>query len=126
MMSSSRANCTDKRRIAQRARRDAERELLPPRDGPPTLAHGEPVGRIVLELHGQRVEARLLATGHHCRSYGVEINGIMLGVMGADRAWTEVSQRVARLPSARSDFWRDQCSRPPTVPLSLEMEHRGG
>lgn len=124
MMGRSRANCVDKQRIAQRARRDAERDQRPPREGPPILAHGEPVGRIVLEMHGQRVEARLLATGRHCRSYGVEIDGVVLGVMDADRAWSEVSRRVARLRSPRSDFWFDESL--PTITESPAPARRAG
>lgn len=60
-------------------------------------AHGTPVGRIVFELHGQVVEARLLSTGKHCRSFGVEVDGEVFGVMGADRAWsTIVSPAIGR------------------------------
>lgn len=77
----------------------------PPREGPVVRHHGECVGEVVFRLHGQEVTARLLATGHHCRSYGVEIGGQVVGVMGADKAWGEVSKRVGRLPSPRSDVW---------------------
>lgn len=78
---------------------------MPPREGPVVRYHGECVGEVVFRLYGQEVTARLLATGHHCRSYGVEIGGKIVGVMGADKAWGEVSKRVGRLPSPRSDVW---------------------
>lgn len=67
--------------------------------------HGEEVGSITFRLFGQSKTARLLATGHHCRSYGIEIDGVVVGVMGADKAWGEVSKRVGRMPSPRSDIW---------------------
>ena len=63
--------------------------------------HGELVGRVSLTLHGHTVEAELLSTGHHCRTYGVRINGCVIGVLGADRAWREVSARVPRMISLR-------------------------
>lgn len=66
------------------------------------------IGRIVIELHGQRVEAELLQAGDRCRSYGVRIDSKMLPkVMGLYRAAAKVSSRVARVPGKRSDFWQD-------------------
>ena len=69
------------------------------------MPHGQRVGWIAFHLHGQEVTINLLATGHHVRSYGVELNGSILGVMGADKAWGEVSKRVGRMPSPRSSVW---------------------
>jgi hypothetical protein len=89
--------------LAQRARRDAERELREPRGGADLPAHGTEVGYIEYALHGQIVRARLLATGHHCRSYGVEIDGRIVGIMGADRAWAEyVRPSVRPMASTRT------------------------
>lgn len=93
------------RKIAQRARRDAEAESRPPRQGPPQIPHGTVVGRVLIELHGQRVEAELLQAGDRCRSYGVRIEGNVIGVMGLYRAAAKVSSRIARVPGKRSDFW---------------------
>lgn len=91
---------TTRRSIAQRARRDAEGELRPP--SPQYPPHGEEVGRITLSLYGHEVTARLLSTGHHCRSYGVEIGGRVVGVMGAYEAWRlHISPAVARMMSLR-------------------------
>ena len=104
-MNRSPAIYTDKRRIAQRARRDAEAEGREPRPGPTVAPHGARVGWITFHLYGQEVTVNLLATGHHARSYGAEIRGAVLGVMGTDKAWNEVSKRVGRLPSYRSDRW---------------------
>lgn len=63
--------------------------------------HGEVVGEIVFRLHGQEVRAELLSTGKHCRSYGVQIGGEVIGVMGAEQAWREVSALVPRMLSLR-------------------------
>jgi hypothetical protein len=71
------------RRIAQRARRDAEAELREP---------------------GREVVAELLSTGKHCRTYGVRISGEIVGTMGADPAWRAVSKRVPRMMSLRRCF----------------------
>lgn len=95
------------RKIAQRARRDAEAEKRPPRQGPPQTPHGTVIGRIVIEYHGQRVEAEILQAGDRARSHGVRIDGPMVGVMGLYRAAAEVSSRLARVPGKRSDFWQD-------------------
>ncbi len=95
------------RRIAQRARRDAEAESLPMRQGPPSIPHGTVIGRIVVELHGQRVEAELLQAGDRCRSHGVRIDGKVIGVMGLYKAACEATARIARVPGKRSDFWDD-------------------
>lgn len=99
---------TTRRQISQRARRDAEAECRPPRQGPPQIPHGTVIGRVLIELHGQRVEAELLQAGDRCRSHGVRIDGKLLPrVMGLYRAAVEVSARIARVPGKRSDFWDD-------------------
>jgi hypothetical protein len=96
------------RKIAQRARRDAEAENRPPRQGPPQIPHGTVIGNVVIKLHGQTVEAELLQAGDRCRSYGVRIDGKMLPkIMGLYRAAAEVSSCIARVPGKRSDFWQD-------------------
>lgn len=82
-----RTDHTNRRSIAQRARRDAEREAREP--SPALPPHGVVVGQIIYTLHGRRVVADLLSTGRHCRSYGVRIAGEVVGVMGADRAWAQ-------------------------------------
>lgn len=64
--------------------------------------HGTVVGRISLELYGCCVTAELLSTGHHCRSYGVRIDGAVIGVLGAYEAWREVSRRQPRMISLRN------------------------
>ena len=88
------------RELGQRARRDREAEEREP--SPQLPAHGEVVGRIVYELHGQRVEAELLATGRHCRSYGVQIDGKVIGMMGADEVWRDhVRPKVRPMMSLR-------------------------
>lgn len=91
---------------AQRARRDAEREAAP-RPGPPAIPHGTVVGRIVVELHGQRVETVLLQAGEHCRTYGVCIDGEEAVPMGLYAAAARTTAKVSRMTSRRSDFWRD-------------------
>lgn len=64
--------------------------------------HGERVGRLLLELHGHEAEALLLSTGKHCRSFGVEFGGRVVGVMGIDRAFSRiVSPAVPRPFSIR-------------------------
>lgn len=97
----------NRRKIAQRARRDAEAELRPIRQGPPQIPHGTVIGRIVIEYHGQRVEAEILQAGDRCRTHGVRINGEPPRLMGLYRAAAESSSRVARVPGKRSDFWGD-------------------
>lgn len=92
---------TNNRQFAQRARRDYEREQRPERDYPPTYYHGEVVGAVTFELHGRVVKAELLATGKHCRSFGVRIDGKVIGVMGMWGASLEVSKRMARPISDR-------------------------
>lgn len=99
-------NRVNNRSISQRARRDAEREAAP-RNGPPSIQHGTEVGSITIRLHGQIVTATLLQAGERCRSYGVCINGGKPEMMGLYRACAAVSAEVARMPSRRSDFWRD-------------------
>ena len=102
-----RSDYTNNRSIAQRARRDGEREANP-RPGPPIIPHGAEVGRITIELHGQVVTATLLQAGERCRSYGVTIDGASLEVMGLYRAAALVGAKVARMPSRRSDFWKSE------------------
>lgn len=96
------------RSIAQRARRDAEREAKP-RTGPLSIPHGTPIGRIVVELHGQRVEAVLLQAGERCRTHGVSIDGAPPELLGLYQAAARVTAKIARVPSRRSDLWRDEC-----------------
>lgn len=88
-----------RRHIAQRARRDAEAELRDP--APQYPRHGKRVGWITFVLFGRKVRAELLSTGKHCRSYGVKIDGEIVGVLGADKAWGEVSKRMPRMASLR-------------------------
>lgn len=95
---------TKNRSIAQRARRDAEREDNP-REGPPVIPHGTVIGRIVIEYRGQRVEAEILQAGEKCRTHGVRIDGGPVELMGLYRAAAVASGKVARMPSVRSDFW---------------------
>lgn len=65
--------------------------------------HGTEVGEILLRLHGQEARVLLLSTGKHCRSYGVEFRGQVVGVMGVDRAFSRiVSPAVPRLGSIRN------------------------
>ena len=94
----------NRRSIAQRARRDAEREDEL-RQGPPCIPQGTVIGKIVIELHGQHVEAELLQAGDRCRSHGVRIDGDVVGLMGLYAAAALVSSRIARVPGKRSDFW---------------------
>jgi len=89
----------NRRSFAQRRRRAAELDAR--EEAPAYPAHGQIVGRIVLELYGSVVSADLLSTGKHCRSYGVRIDGEVVGVLGADRAWREISKRMPRLASKR-------------------------
>ena len=76
---------TNNRSIAQRARRDAEREA-DPRPGPPRIPHGAVIGRIIVEYHGQSVEAELLQAGERCRTHGVRIGAEPIVMMGLYRA----------------------------------------
>lgn len=100
------AHTNHRRSIAQRARRDAEAEARPIRQGPPQIPHGTVVGRIVIEYHGQRVEVELLQAGERCRSHGVRIDGAMQPeMMGLYAAAAKATARIARVPSRRSDFW---------------------
>jgi hypothetical protein len=95
---------TNNRSIAQRARRDAEREA-DSRSGPPSIPHGTVIGRIVIEYHGQRVEAEILQAGDKCRTHGIRIGGDPVVMMGLYKAAVLVASRIARVPSRRSDFW---------------------
>ena len=70
-------------------------------EAPAYPPHGAVVGEVILRLHGHEVRAELLSTGKHCRSYGVQIGGEVVGVMGADRAWGVVSARMPRMMSIR-------------------------
>lgn len=95
----------NRRRIAQRARRNAERERAVPRAGPPSIPHGTQIGRIVIEYHGQRVAATILQAGDRCRSHGVIIDGGPVALMGLYAATRAVQAKLARVPARRSDFW---------------------
>lgn len=96
---------TNRRSLAQRARRDAEREA-DPRPGPPAIPHGTKIGSIVIEYHGQRVEAVILQAGDRCRTHGVSIDGAPAELMGLYAAAVATQAKLARVPSPRSDFWR--------------------
>jgi hypothetical protein len=96
----------NRRQLAQRARRDAEREQAEPRPGPPIIPAGTVVGHVELCLHGRSVRAELLHIDGRCRTYRVRIGGAVIGRMGADKAWSEVSRMVPRMPSIRSEFWQ--------------------
>lgn len=99
---------TTRRCIAQRARRDAEAESRPIRQGPPQIPHGSVIGRVIIEYHGQRVEAEILQAGDRSRSHGVRIDGVMQPkMMGLYRVAAIATARVARVPGKRSDFWAD-------------------
>ncbi len=90
--------------IARMADADAQQYLIDRmREPAPQYPwHGTRVGRIVLELHDYEAHALLLSTGKHCRSFGVEIGGQVVGVMGIDRAWSRhVSPAVPRPMSIR-------------------------
>lgn len=65
------------------------------------------IGRIVIEYHGQRVEAVIYQAGERCRTHGVSIDGGPVALMGLYAAAVATQAKLARLPSARSDFWRD-------------------
>lgn len=95
---------TNRRSIAQRARRDAEREGSP-RQGPPTIQHGAEIGEVVIRYHGQEVRAVLYQAGERCRTHGVSIEGGPVMLMGLYAACAALSGCVARVPSRRSDFW---------------------
>ena len=70
-------------------------------------AHGAQIGRIVIEYRGQMVEAIIRQAGERCRTHGVSINGGPVQLIGLYRAAALASAAVARLPSVRSDAWRD-------------------
>ena len=67
--------------------------------------HGTPIGRIVIEYHGQRVEAVILQAGDRARTHGVQIGDGPVQLMGLYRAAALASAKVARVPGKRSDFW---------------------
>lgn len=96
------AKTINRRQIAQRARRDAEREAREP--APEYPPHGTPVGSITFELWGQTAQVKLLSTGKHARSFGVALpDGEVAGVMGPSEAWRlHVSPRVTRMKSKRN------------------------
>lgn len=97
---------TNRRCISQRARRDAEAEGRPVRQGPPQIPHGTVIGRILIQYHGQTVEAEILQAGDRCRTHGVRINGVMQPkTMGLYRAAAVATSKLARVPGKRSDFW---------------------
>lgn len=90
--------------VARMADPDAQQYLLDRiREPAPQYPwHGTEVGEILLRLHGHEARAVLLSTGRHCRSYGVEFGGQVVGVMGVDRAFSRVvSPAVPRLRSIR-------------------------
>lgn len=95
---------TNNRQRAQRSRRDAERDTMP-RSGPPAYIHGEQVGRVLIEYHGQRVEVVLLQAGDRCRSHGAVVDGVLQKrLVGLYRAAALASGMVARVPGKRSEF----------------------
>jgi hypothetical protein len=69
--------------------------------------HGSIIGRIVIELNGQRAEAVIRQAGTLCRTHGVSINGGPVQLLGLYRAAALVSAEIARAPSIRSDARRD-------------------
>jgi hypothetical protein len=69
--------------------------------------HGAVIGRILIEYHGQRVEAEIRQAGERCRTHGVSIAGGPVELMGLYRAAALVSARVARAPGLRSGVRRD-------------------
>lgn len=96
---------TNRRSRAQRTRRDAEREAAPDR-GSPLPPHGTPIGRIVIEYHGQRAEGVLLQAGDRCRTHGLVIDGAEPVLCGLYAACAAVSAKLARVPGKRSTMWR--------------------
>lgn len=91
-----RIDADDSRAYLQERMRPAAPEYPP---------HGTRLGRIVLELHGQTVEAVLLSTGKHCRSFGIEIDGVRHGPMGLDRAWGTLVSPAVRRPCSIRHCW---------------------
>lgn len=79
-------------------------EPLQHADMPP---HGTQIGRILIEYRGQVVDAAIYQAGTHCRTHGVSINGGPVQLLGLYRAAALATAEVARLPSMRSDLWRD-------------------
>lgn len=72
------------------------------RDPAPMLPpHGTELGGGTLSLLGHEVRVRFLATGHHSRSYGIEIDGRVIGVMGKTEALAQVAQRLPTPMSIR-------------------------
>ena len=88
----------------QRRRRAREAADAPPREGFDLPPHGWRVGHIEYSLHGHTVRVNLLATGHHCRSYGIEVDGVVVGVMGADKAWDAVVRPSVRPMTSRRAY----------------------
>lgn len=96
----------NRRKIAQRVRRDAEREVSATR-GSPLPPHGTVIGRIVVEYHGQRVEAVLLQAGDKARTHGVQIADGPIELMGLYAAAAMATGKVSRVPGKRSTMWDD-------------------
>lgn len=69
------------------------------------IPHGTQIGRIVIEYHGQRVEAVILQAGERCRTHGVSIDGAKPELMGLYQAAIAAQAKLARVPSSRSDIW---------------------
>lgn len=91
---------------AQRARRDAEREVSLHR-GSPLPPHGTRIGRIVIEYHGQRVEGVLLQAGDRARTHGLVIGEASPVLCGLYAACAKLSAQLARVPGKRSTMWDD-------------------
>ena len=94
------------RSLAQRARRDAEREANP-RHGPPIIPAGTVVGHVELCLHGRTVRCDLIQIDGKAQTHRLRIGAESLGNGGAYQAWRAVSQRVGRMPGKRNDVWND-------------------
>jgi hypothetical protein len=93
----------DQLRLWDVARIDAEdaRAYLEERarvESPRYPAYREHVGDLMLRLYDHTASARLLHTGKHCRSFGIEFGGVVLGPMGIDRAFSTIISPAVRRP----------------------------
>ena len=88
------------------ARHPKDREVSAAR-GSPLPPHGTPIGRIVIEYHGQRVEGVLLQAGDRSRTHGLVIGDDPAVLCGLYQACAKVSAKLARVPGKRSTMWGD-------------------
>lgn len=72
------------------------------------IPHGTVIGEVLIHYHGQEVRAVLYQAGERCRTHGVSIDGGPVELMGLYAAAAKASAKLARVPSSRSDFWRDE------------------